>query len=173
MALSGVCIYPGSFDPITNGHLNIIERSLKIFRTVIVAVAINAKKTPLFSIPERVKLIEDSLKETLSEEDLKRVKVDHFEGLLIDYAKKKKARAIIRGLRAVSDFEFEFQMASMNRKLSPDVEMLFMMTDESNFYISSQTVKEVLSLGGCVEGLVPKAARRAMVKKFKERKQES
>lgn len=161
-----ICIYPGSFDPLTNGHLNVIQRSLTIFSSVIVGVAINAKKTPLFTPTERVKLIEETLDRELDPSARKRVKVDFFDGLLVDYAKRKKAQVVIRGLRAVSDFEYEFQMASMNRKLYPELEMMFMMTEETNFYISSQTVKEVASLGGCIEGLVPETVRKALKRKY-------
>ena len=161
-----VCIYPGSFDPVTNGHITIIRRSLAIFSTVIVAVAVNSKKTPLFTAEERVELIRKAAAECLSPEEAKRVKADHFEGLLVEYARRKKARVIIRGLRAVSDFEYEFQIASMNRKLAPEVEMLFMMTDEASFYISSQTVKEVASLGGSVKDVVPKVVRDTLKRKY-------
>ncbi len=160
------CIYPGSFDPLTNGHLDIIKRSLNIFNRVIVSVAVNSKKQPLFSPEERVKMIQKVVQRELPPEDAKRVKAEHFTGLTIEYALKKKAKVIVRGLRAVSDFEYEFQMASMNRKLCPDVEMMFMMTDEANYYISSQTVKEVFSLGGCVKGLVPPYVVKELTKKF-------
>lgn len=164
--MAEVCVYPGSFDPITNGHLNLIKRSLKIFDRMIVAVAINAKKTSLFTPEERVKTIKRALDDEFSLENRARVKVDFFEGLLVEYAHRKKSNVLIRGLRAVSDFEYEFQLASMNRKLAPDIEMMFMMTDERNFYISSRTVKEVASLGGCVKGLVPKAVEKELRRKY-------
>lgn len=164
---SNKCIYPGSFDPPTNGHLDLIHRSLNIFKRVIVAVAINSKKTPLFSAEERVTLLRQMLDLELGKEEAKRVQVEFFEGLTINYAKKKKCGIIVRGLRAVSDFEYEFQMASMNRKLEPEVETMFMMTDEGNFYISSQTVKEVASLKGCVDGLVPKSVKKELINKYR------
>ncbi len=164
--MASICIYPGSFDPITNGHVNIIRRALVTFNRVIVAVAVNVKKTALFTPEERVDLIRRALEDELTADERKRVKVEHFEGLMVEYAKKKKAKAIVRGLRAVSDFEYEFQMASMNRKLAPDVDTMFMMTDECNIYISSRTVKEVASFHGCVEGLVPRVSRLAMQEKY-------
>lgn len=171
--MARLCIYPGSFDPLTNGHLDLIRRSLDVFSKVIVAIAVNSKKTPLFSTEKRVEMIKKVLDEELAPEERKRVKVDNFEGLLIDYAQKKKANVIIRGLRAVSDFEYEFQMASMNRKLNPKVEMMFMMTDEANFYISSQTVKEVASLHGCIDGLVPKYIKQELIKKYGSRQNDA
>jgi len=161
-----ICIYPGSFDPLTNGHMNLIKRSLGIFETVIVAIAVNSNKTPLFTSAERSDMIEQVVKEELPEDMAKRVRVEYFQGLLVDYANEKKAKVVIRGLRAVSDFEYEFTMASMNRKLSKDMEMMFMMTDEKAFYISSQTVKEVASLGGCIDDLVPKHVKTLLLKKY-------
>ncbi|MFN0061785.1 MAG: pantetheine-phosphate adenylyltransferase [Myxococcaceae bacterium] len=143
-----IAIYPGSFDPLTNGHLSLISRGLSMFDRLIVAVANNPKKTPLFSVAERRKLIRDACPDS-------RVEVDDFEGLLVDYVRKKGVFVVLRGLRAVSDFEFEFQMANMNRKLDPKVETVFMMTGEDYFYISSQLVREVASMGGDVAGLVP------------------
>ncbi|MEW5737511.1 MAG: pantetheine-phosphate adenylyltransferase [Myxococcota bacterium] len=142
-------IYPGSFDPLTNGHLSLIQRGLKMFDRLIVAIAVNPKKTPLFTVEERKQLIRDALNGD------KRVEVDDFQGLLVDYARRKKARVVLRGLRAVSDFEFEFQLANMNRRLSSDLETVFMMTGEDYFYISSNLVREVASFGGNVEGIVP------------------
>ena len=142
-------IYPGSFDPITNGHVDILQRTLQLFDNVIVAIAHNVRKKPLFSIEERRDFIMQSVGHT------PRVEVDSFEGLLIDYAKKRGAVAVVRGLRAVSDFEYEFQMANMNRKLSRQVEAVFLMTNEENFYISSRLVREVATFGGDVSGLVP------------------
>jgi len=142
-------IYPGSFDPLTNGHLSLIQRGLKMFDRVIVAIAVNPKKAPLFSVAERRQFILDA---TGNDE---RIEVDDFEGLLVDYAKRRQVTVVLRGLRAVSDFEFEFQLANMNRKLSPDLETVFMMTGEDYFYISSNIVREVASFGGNVEGIVP------------------
>jgi len=145
-------VYPGSFDPITNGHIDLVKRTLPIFDRVIVAIATNPNKDDsLFSLEERLEMMRVALR------GLGRlVQVDSFEGLLVDYAERVGAQVIIRGLRAVSDFEYEFQMAMMNRGLNPKLETLFMMTGESYFYISSRLVKEVVSLGGDVSGLVPK-----------------
>jgi pantetheine-phosphate adenylyltransferase len=143
-----VAIYPGSFDPLTNGHLSLIQRGLQLFDRLIVAVVSNPKKTPLFSVEERRDLIRTAV-------DDARVEVDDFNGLLVDYARRKNAFVLLRGLRAVSDFEYEFQLANMNRKLEPRIETVFMMTGEDYFYISSQLVREVASLGGDVKGLVP------------------
>ncbi|HYX92766.1 MAG TPA: pantetheine-phosphate adenylyltransferase [Myxococcaceae bacterium] len=141
-------IYPGSFDPLTNGHLSIIQRALKMFDRVIVAIAVNPKKAPLFTVEERAELIREACPDP-------RVEVDHFEGLLVSYARRRNVKVLVRGLRAVSDFDYEFQMANMNRTLAPDVETVFMMTGEDYFYISSQLVREVASMGGDVDGLVP------------------
>jgi pantetheine-phosphate adenylyltransferase len=142
-------IYPGSFDPLTNGHLSLIQRGLKMFDSLIVAIAVNPKKTPLFSVEERRELI----KEALGNDP--RIEVADFQGLLVDFAKSRKLNVVLRGLRAVSDFEFEFQLANMNRRLSPELETVFMMTGEDYFYISSNLVREVASFGGNVEGTVP------------------
>ena len=142
-------VYPGSFDPITSGHIGIIERGLEVFERLVVAVAVNTRKEPFFSLEERLDLIRGCFgKEP-------RVSVVSFEGLTVDYARKAGARVILRGLRAVADFEYELQMANMNRKLAPDVETLFMMTCEEYFFVSSQNVKEVVFLGGDISGLVP------------------
>jgi pantetheine-phosphate adenylyltransferase len=143
-----VAIYPGSFDPLTNGHLSLIQRGLQMFDRLIVAIAVNPKKTPLFSLEERRELIREACPDP-------RVEVDSFQGLLVQYAKERKVNVLIRGLRAVSDFEYEFQLANMNRKLAPGIETVFMMTGEDYFYISSQLVREVASLGGDVAGMVP------------------
>jgi pantetheine-phosphate adenylyltransferase len=153
-------IYPGSFDPLTNGHLSLIQRGLKMFDKLIVAIAVNPKKTPLFSVEERKRLIRDAVG------DDARVEVDAFEGLLVDYAKRRKARVVLRGLRAVSDFEFEFQLANMNRRLSSELETVFMMTGEDYFYISSNLVREVASLGGDLEGIVPPNVLVALAQKY-------
>jgi pantetheine-phosphate adenylyltransferase len=144
-----IAVYPGTFDPLTNGHLSIINRALTIFDSVIVAILINPVKEPLFSLDERKAMIEEVLQEKPN------VEVDSFEGLLVDYAVKRGSNVIIRGLRALSDFEFEFQLALMNRKLNRDVQSIFLMTDYKWFYISSTIIKEAASLGGKIDGLVP------------------
>jgi pantetheine-phosphate adenylyltransferase len=153
-------IYPGSFDPLTNGHLSLIQRSLKMFDHLVVAIATNPKKTSLFTVDERKAIIQHAVKD-------KRVEVDAFEGLLVDYARRRGIKVMIRGLRAVSDFEFEFQLANMNRKLRPDIETVFMMTGEDYFYISSNLVREVASLGGNVDDLVPPGVGKKLKAKFK------
>lgn len=155
-----LAIYPGSFDPATNGHMTIIHRALRLFDHVVVAVARNGLKNPLFTMDERQELLKEALK------GVPRVEVDSFEGLLVDYVRRRKANAVIRGLRAVSDFEYEFQMANANRKLDPNFEAVFLMTGEDYFYISSQMVREVASLGGDVSGLVPTCVQRELLKKF-------
>ncbi|MDR0966805.1 MAG: pantetheine-phosphate adenylyltransferase [Myxococcales bacterium] len=155
-----IAIYPGSFDPPTNGHLTIIHRALRIFDTVVVAVAHNARKTGLFTIGERQELLAEALK------GVPRLEIDTFDGLLVDYVRKRQACAVIRGLRAVSDFEYEFQMANMNRKLDPDFEAVFMMTGEDYFYIASHVVREVAALGGDVSELVPACVGRRLAEKF-------
>jgi len=144
-----VAIYPGSFDPVTNGHMDIIERSCKLFDRLIVAVITNPNKTPLFSVQERIRLLQKSVLE------IPNVEVDHFEGLLVEYASKNNAQAIIKGLRAISDFEIELQMALMNRKLDSDIETLFMMTSYKYSFLSSSMIKEIGRLGGCISQLVP------------------
>ncbi|AYO30416.1 MAG: pantetheine-phosphate adenylyltransferase [Thermoanaerobacteraceae bacterium] len=142
-------IYPGSFDPITYGHLDIIERSARFFDRLIVAVLSNPQKQPLFTAEERVEMIRDSVKH------ISNVEVENFQGLLVDFARLKKARIIIKGLRAVSDFEYELQMALMNKKLDDDIETFFMMTSAKYSYLSSSVVKEVARFGGCIRNLVP------------------
>ncbi len=154
-----VAIYPGSFDPLTNGHLSLIQRGLKMFDRLIVAITVNPKKVPLFSLEERRELIREACQDP-------RVEVDSFQGLLVEYAKQRNVNVLIRGLRAVSDFEYEFQLANMNRKLAPGIETVFMMTGEDYFYISSQLVREVASLGGDVTGLVPENVHAKLVAKF-------
>jgi pantetheine-phosphate adenylyltransferase len=144
-----VAIYPGSFDPRTNGHVDIIERGARIFDSIVVAILANAEKKPLFSEKERISMIRDVFK------GKDNVEAETFEGLLVDYAQRKKASVLVRGLRAVSDFEYEFQMALMNRHLDPGLETVFMMPAEQYTYISSRLIKEVFMLGGEVEGLVP------------------
>ncbi len=144
-----VAIYPGSFDPLTNGHVDIIERGARIFDSIIVAILANVEKTPLFSEAERITIIRDVFKGHGN------VQVETFNGLLVDYAQRKQATVLVRGLRAVSDFEYEFQMALMNRHLAPGLETVFMMPDEKYTYISSRLIKEVFTLGGEITGLVP------------------
>jgi pantetheine-phosphate adenylyltransferase len=156
-------IYPGSFDPVTNGHLDIIERARKLFDEVIVAVAHNDEKQPLFSLKERL----DLLRETAGKID--NVRIAQFKGLLVEFARAEKAGAVIRGLRAVSDFEFEFQMALMNRKLDAGVETIFLMPKEEYTYLSSRIVKEIARLGGNVSGFVPLAVANTLSKKFAPR----
>lgn len=146
-----VAVYPGSFDPITNGHLDIISRGVRLFDRLVVAILVNPEKAPLFTVPERV----DLLREVLA--GWPNVEVDTFGGLLVDYARRKDATAVVRGLRAISDFEYEMQMALMNRRLSPQLETVFMMPAETYSYVSSRLVKEVFALGGSITGLVPEA----------------
>ncbi|MCX7795635.1 MAG: pantetheine-phosphate adenylyltransferase [bacterium] len=156
-------VYPGSFDPITNGHIDIIKRASKLFDELIVAVLVNPAKTPLFTVEERMELIRQSLN------DMPNVKVDNFDGLLAHYAAKINADVIVRGLRAVSDFETEFQMALMNRRLNPDVEIVFLMTSYEYSYLSSGVVKEVVKLGGSVSGLVPECVETKLLEKVGRR----
>lgn len=163
MARTNRAIYPGSFDPVTNGHIDLVKRTLRVFDRVIIAIATNPEKDEsLFSVEERVGMIREVFKGLGG-----RVRVDSFEGLLVDYAEKIGAQVIIRGLRVVSDFEYEFQMAMMNRELKPNLETFFMMTGESYFYLSSRLVKEVVSLGGDVSALVPKSVLKKLKEKFK------
>ncbi|MGE5215571.1 MAG: pantetheine-phosphate adenylyltransferase [Chloroflexota bacterium] len=158
-----VAIYPGSFDPITNGHVDLVKRTLRVFDKIIVAIATNPDKDrSLFSVEERLQMIDQVFAGLQG-----RVEADSFQGLLVEYAERKNSRVIIRGLRAVSDFEYEFQMAMMNHRLKPQIETLFMMTGESEFYISSRLVKEVVSLGGDVSGLVPHNVLRKLQEMFK------
>ena len=159
-----VAIYPGSFDPLTNGHVDIIERGAKIFDAIIVAILVNVEKTPLFSESERIAIIKDVFKAH------KNVQAETFSGLLVDYAQKKNATVLVRGLRAVSDFEYEFQMALMNRHLAPGLETVFMMPDEKYTYISSRLIKEVFTLGGEITGLVPPIVEEQLRAKQKTRK---
>ncbi len=142
-------VYPGSFDPITCGHLDIIKRSCKLFDKVIVAVLNNTQKAPLFSVEERIELIKKCTK------DLPNCKVESFDGLMVDFAHQSGANTVIRGLRAITDFEYEFQMAMLNKKLAPDVETVFMVTNLNCLYISSSVVKEICRFGGNAEGLIP------------------
>ena len=142
-------IYPGTFDPVTRGHMDIIERASRIYDGVLVGVAHSGEKHPLFSVEERVAMLKSAAS------GFKNVRVENFDGLVIDYAKKKKVRVIIRGLRMISDFEFEFQMALTNRKLAKDIETIFMMTSDSYAYLSSKLIKEVVSHGANIEKFVP------------------
>lgn len=163
MTNSNVAIYPGSFDPITNGHVDLVRRTLRVFDKVIVAIATNPDKDrSLFTVEERLAMIN----EVFSDQE-GRAEADSFQGLLVEYAERKRSTVIIRGLRAVSDFEYEFQMALMNHRLKPQLETLFMMTGESEFYTSSRLVKEVVSLGGNVAGLVPDNVLKKLEEKFK------
>jgi len=147
--MSTLAVYPGSFDPLTNGHVDIISRGTRMFDRIVVAIAVNAEKAPLFSMDERIEITRAVFKEHPD------VEVDTFDGLLVDYVERRRAQVIVRGLRAVSDFEFEFQMALMNQRLNPRIETVFMMPAEQYTYISSRLIKEVFSLGGRVHGLVP------------------
>jgi pantetheine-phosphate adenylyltransferase len=144
-----LAVYPGSFDPLTNGHVDIITRGSRLFDRIIVAILVNAEKAPLFTMAERVEVAREVFKAHPN------VEVDTFDGLLVDYVERRKAQVIVRGLRAVSDFEFEFQMALMNRRLNDNIETVFMMPAEQYSYISSRLIKEIFSLGGRVHGLVP------------------
>jgi pantetheine-phosphate adenylyltransferase len=156
-----IAVYPGSFDPITNGHIDIIERGLKVFDEIIVAVAINSDKRALFTVEERVEMVKIALK------GRDKIKVDSFKGLLVDYMNRCNGNVIIKGLRAISDFEYEFQMAQMNRKLNEKIETFFMMTSETYSYLSSRIVKEIASLGGSVKNIVPDIVERRLKEKFK------
>ncbi len=155
-------IYPGTFDPFTNGHLDLVHRGLRIFDEIIIAVAPNPKKEPLFTIEERLSLIGESVK------DYDNVRVEAFDGLLVDYARSVGGVAILRGLRAVSDFEYELQMAHMNRRLDMNVETVFMMPSEEYSFLTSTIVKEAASFGGSVKGLVPEAVEKALKEKFRK-----
>jgi len=146
-----LAIYPGSFDPVTNGHLDLIERGTKMFDRLVVAVLQNLEKDPLFSVSERVAMLREATRPWPN------VEVDIFDGLLVEYARRKKAQVILRGIRAISDYEYELQMALMNRKLEPGIETVFMMPAQAYSYLSSRLVKEIARLGGAVEGLVPTA----------------
>jgi pantetheine-phosphate adenylyltransferase len=155
-------IYPGSFDPLTNGHLDLIARGSKIFDELIVAILRNPEKDPLFTVSERREMLEQMVS------PFSNVHVDTFEGLLVDYAMKKNAKAVLRGIRAISDYEYELQMALMNRKLQPQLETVFMMPAEAYSYLSSRLVKEIFRLGGSVRGLVPELVEQKLREKFTE-----
>ena len=163
MANNDLAIYPGSFDPITNGHVDLVNRTLRVFDKVVVAIATNPDKDrSLFTVHERLQMINEVFAGTNG-----RVSADSFQGLLVDYGERRGATVVIRGLRAISDFEYEFQMAMMNHRLKPKLETFFMMTGESEFYTSSRLVKEVVSLGGNVAGLVPDNVLKKLKEKFK------
>lgn len=153
-------IYPGSFDPVTYGHIDIIKRGANLFDRLIVAVLLNPSKKPLFSVEERVELLKAVTY------DIPNVEIDYFDGLLVDYAKKVNANAIIKGLRMVSDFEYEFQMALINKKLNPSVETIFLMTNAKYGYLSSSVVKEIAQFGGCLSEFVPDIVAQKLKEKF-------
>ena len=156
-----IALYPGSFDPLTNGHLDIIHRASRLFDEVIVAILINSEKSPLFTAGERSTMIRTALGN-----DYPNVRVDTFEGLLVDYALQRQARVIVRGIRAVSDYEYELQMALMNRRLEPQIETVFMMPSEAYSYLSSRLVREVCQFGGAISGLVPPNVEDRLLKKI-------
>jgi pantetheine-phosphate adenylyltransferase len=159
-----IAVYPGSFDPITNGHVDIIKRGLGVFDELIVLIAYNPNKKTLFSVEERVEMIQEVIR------DFKSVRVDSFDGLLVDYAKVAGANVILRGLRALSDFEYEFQLALINRRLNRDVETIFLMTGYKWFYTSSTIINEAASLGGSVKGLVPEIVNQKLVEKYSSKR---
>jgi len=158
-----IAVYPGSFDPVTNGHLDIICRAAKLFDQVVVAVIRNPEKVPTFSLEERIKMLSQAIK------IIKNVKIESFDGLLIDFVRMKKAKVIIRGLRAVSDFDYEFQMALTNRKMAPEIETIFLMTDYRYSYLSSSFVKQIAERGGDISGMVPNMVHKLLKLRGKER----
>jgi pantetheine-phosphate adenylyltransferase len=158
-------IYPGSFDPLTFGHVDIIERSARLFDHVIVSILTNSQKAPLFTVEERIEIMLEILRPRF-----RNVEVDVFHGLLVDYARQKKAQVIVRGIRAVTDYEYEFQMALMNRRLTPDIETVFMVPAENYSYLSSRLVKEIAELGGSVAGLVPETVEKRLKQRFQKEK---
>lgn len=155
-----VAVYPGTFDPITNGHIDLIHRALEFVDELIIAILVNSEKKPLFSVKERIALMKNVFPKH------ERIRIDQFDGLLVDYASRIGAQIILRGLRAVSDFDYEFQMALMNRRLEPQIETLFLVPAEQYTYVSSKLVKEITSLGGTVKGLVPPEVEKRMREKF-------
>jgi pantetheine-phosphate adenylyltransferase len=159
-------IYPGSFDPVTNGHLDIIERGCKLFDEIIISILVNPDKQPLFTVEERHKMLTEVLRDI--EQGRCKVRVDSFQGLLVNYAVAQQANVIVRGIRAISDYEYELQMALMNRRLEPGIETVFMMPAETYSYVSSRLVKEVFQLGGAVDGLVPPLVQKRMKEKMNQ-----
>jgi pantetheine-phosphate adenylyltransferase len=159
-----LAVYPGTFDPITNGHADILRRALSLFDRVVVALATNPRKQPLFSLRERTRMI----RQTFAGES--RIEVDSFNGLLVDYVRRRGARFVIRGLRAVADFEYEFQFAHMNRQLAPEVETIFLMTNEDNFFVSSSLVREVAQMGGNIARVVPPVVAESLKKKLRKQR---
>jgi len=153
-------VYPGSFDPVTNGHIDVIERALRLFDKIVVAVGDNPEKKPFFSTKERLEMLKESIKH------LNNVEIDSFSGLLLDYVKKKKSKIIVRGLRAVSDFEFEFQRALMNRVVDQNIETVFIMTKEDFVYLDSSIIKEMAMFGGNISGMVPDIVEKKLKEKF-------
>jgi pantetheine-phosphate adenylyltransferase len=156
-----IAVYPGSFDPMTNGHVDIVQRALSMFDRVVVAIANNVRKAPLFTVAERKRQILDAVGND------PRVEVDAFEGLLVDYVHARGAHIVVRGLRALADFEYEFQLAHMNRRLGRNIDTIFLMTSEKDFYVSSSLVKEVAQFGGKVTGLVPTIVEKALYQRLK------
>ncbi len=161
---SHMAIYPGFFDPITNGHLSIINRALTIFDKVVIAILNNPQKSPLFTVDERIRMIESAIRNEPNAE------IDTFDGLLVDYVSRRGANVILRGLRALSDFEYEFQMALMNRKMDRNIQSVFLMTDYKWFYTSSTIIKEAASFGGDISGLVPDEVNKKLKAKFSDAK---
>ena len=157
-----IAVYPGSFDPVTNGHLDVIQRALKIFDKVIVAVGDNPGKKPLFTAAERIDMLKKSTK------NMRGIEIDSFDGLMLDYVKKRGTNIIIRGLRAVSDFEFEFQRALMNRKVNEDIETIFIMTKGSYVFLDSSIIKEMAMFGGCIKDLVPDFVEKKLKEKYQK-----
>ena len=158
-----IAVYPGSFDPLTNGHLDLIERGSKIFDELVVAILRNSEKSPLFTLDERVEMLKSTTKH------YNNVSIETFDGLLVDYVAKQKARVVLRGIRAISDYEYELQMALMNRKLAPQIETVFMMPADTYSYLSSRLVKEVFQLGGSVRALVPEIVEKRLHQKVNEK----
>ena len=152
-------VYPGTFDPITKGHLDVINRAQKLFSKIVILVAHHNEKNPLFTVEDRRKMIKEAVR------GMKNVKVDSYDGLLVDYAKKNNIRVVIRGLRAISDFEYEFQMALMNRKISPEVETIFLVPHESFTYLSSSLIKEIIEVGGDISHFVPSVVNKFLKKR--------